>query len=219
MVSAAKDWTRLFTGRRRWIVLGLAVAAAGIATAAVVTTKTRTVTATIPAGTRLIGVLNQTVSTKTNSVGQHVSLRTVDPLRLTGATVPKGMILRGEVTHSKGGGRIAGAPELTIRFNRLDVDGRDYPITAEPFRVRGKSDAAESAVEIAGGAIVGAVVGAVAGSAVKGAVVGAAAGTGVALVTKGNQIVLPAGLKLRIRLAEPIAVAYRPEAEPAEAER
>jgi len=212
MGSTPNDWPGLFIGRRRWLVLGLAVAAAGIATAAVVTSKAPMVTTTIPAGTRLMGALGQTVSTKENSVGQHVTLRTVEPLQLAGATVPEGIIIRGEVTHSKGGGRIAGAPELTIRFSNLEVDGRSYPISAEPFRVKGKSDATESVAEIAGGAVVGAIVGAVAGSAVKGAVVGAAAGTGVALITKGNQIVLPAGLKLRMRLSEPVSVAYQPEA-------
>jgi hypothetical protein len=37
-------------------------------------------------------------------------------------------------------------------------------------------------------------------------------GTGVAVATKGNQIVLPAGQRIRVRLAEPVAVTYRREA-------
>ena len=59
------------------------------------------------------------------------------------------------------------------------------------------------------GAILPGVVGAIAGSTLKGAVVGAVLGTGVAVATKGNQIVLPAGQKLRIRIAEPVTVSYR----------
>ena len=76
--------------------------------------------------------------------------------------------------------------------------------------MRGKSDAAESAAEIGGGAVVGGVIGAVAGSVVKGAVVGAVLGTGVAVATKGNQIVLPAGQRLRVTIVQPVTVNYKP---------
>ena len=123
------------------------------------------------------------------------------------------MIIRGEVTHAKGGGRIAGAPELTIRFREMSVGGSSYPITAEPFRIRGKDDLVESVATIGGGAVVGGIVGAVAGSTVKGAVIGGVLGTGVAVATKGNQIVLPEGQRLRVRLTAPITVTYRPVAE------
>ena len=44
----------------------------------------------------------------------------------------------------------------------------------------------------------------------KGAVVGAAIGTGVAVATKGDQITLPNGQKLRVRLTREVTVQYRP---------
>ncbi|MBI4364962.1 MAG: hypothetical protein HY568_05990, partial [Candidatus Latescibacteria bacterium] len=40
----------------------------------------------------------------------------------------------------------------------------------------------------------------------KGAAVGAVLGTGVAVATKGNQIVLPAGQKLKVTLDTPVAI-------------
>ena len=43
-----------------------------------------------------------------------------------------------------------------------------------------------------------------------GAVVGAAIGTGVAVLTKGDQIVLPTGQRLRVRITEPVTVKYSP---------
>lgn len=167
--------------------------------------------ATIPAGTAIVATLQNTVSTKSSDVGDAVELKTAEPLKLDENTmIPEGIVLRGEVTHVKGGGRIAGAPELTMWFTRLEVDGEDYTIQAEPFRVKGKDDAAESALTIGGGAVVGGVVGAIAGSAAKGALVGAVLGTGVAVATDGDDIVLPAGTKLRVRLADPVTVAYQP---------
>ena len=166
-------------------------------------------TATIPSGTLLVAALEQTVSTDQSGIGDHITLRTVDPIRLGNeTTIPEEVILRGEVTHVKGGGRVAGAPELALRFTELEVDGHTYPISADPLQVTGKSDATESAVEIGGGTVAGAVLG-----GVKGAIVGAAVGTSVAVATEGDQLTLAGGTKLRVRLTEPVTVQYRPRPE------
>ena len=202
---------RITNSARSRLVLGaLIVAAVGVVAAAVVS-RSGTREGVIPAGTRIVAALRNGVSTERNHAGDRISLTTRAPIELAeGGTVPEGARLEGEVTYAKGGGRIAGAPELTLRFTRIEVDGRGYPLLADPFRVRGKSDALESAAEIGGGAVVGGVIGAVAGSVVKGAVVGAVLGTGVAVATKGNQIYLPAGQRLRITVAQPLTVTYKP---------
>lgn len=194
--------------RARWIAVGGVIAAVGVAVATGVVLRggENDVEVTVPAGATMVAALERTVSTE-QTVGTSVELRTTEPLTLENDfTLPEGSILRGEVTHAKGGGRIAGGPELTLRFTRLEVEGTEYRVTAEPFRVTGKGDAQESALQIGGGTVAGAVVGAIAGDAVKGAVVGAVIGTGVALATPGNHIVLPAGQKLRVRLSEPVTI-------------
>lgn len=203
-----------------WRTLGplmLAVVAfgvVGIAVAAVVKGGDKKVSTTLPAGTTIVVSLQGTITTEKAEAGDGVTLRSAAPMTVAGATLPGGVTVRGEVTHAVGGGRVAGAPELTIRFHQLEVGGTEYEITAEPFRLKGKDDAVESAAEIGGGTVAGAVVGAVAGDAVKGAIVGAVLGTGVAVVTKGNQIVLPSGQKIRVRLAQPVTVEYRPVGQP-----
>lgn len=202
--------SNLISPRTR-LLIGLAgVAGVGIAGAAIVKSNNGDRTATIPAGTMIVGSLGQTVSTKTAEPGNEVVITTTAPLKLGEHVIPAGVELRGQVTYAKGGGRIAGAPELTMRFTRLDVDGHHYEVSADPFRVKGTSDAKESAIEIVGGTVAGAVVGKVTGSVVRGAVVGAALGTGVAVLTKGDQIVLPAGQRLRVRLINPVTVKYSP---------
>jgi hypothetical protein len=202
--------------KSRWILGALIVAAVGVVAAAVVT-RSGTREGTIPAGTRIVGALSRTISTEHSNVGDRVTLVSKEPIELSeGARIPEGAVVEGEVTHSEGGGRIAGAPELALRFTNLQVDGRDYRITAEPWRVRGKNDAAESAAEIGGGAVVGGVIGALAHKTVEGVVIGAVLGTGVAVATKGNQIVLPAGQRLRVTIAQPVTVSYKPGSEPQE---
>ena len=162
----------------------------------------------IPAGTQFIGALQQTVSTKLNEEGDRVTIKTEEPLQIGEEILPGGMVLSGEITRAKGGGRLSGAPSLRIRFNRLEVGGRDYAITTVQFRVKGKNSTSETAKQVGIGAVVGGVVGAVAGSTVKGAAIGAILGTGVAVATDGKDIELPAGTRLRVELAEPVTVQY-----------
>ena len=195
-------------GRTRLLIGILSLAAVGVVTAAVVSKGGKAlapIEKTIPAGTNMVGALEHTVTTEKSDVGDAVALRVTDPENLA-----DGAVLHGEVTHAKGGGRIAGAPELTLRFTSLSVNGKDYPVETDPFRVKGKDDLGESIAEIGGGAVVGGVVGGIAGNGAgdvaKGAVVGAVIGTGVAVATKGGQFVLPAGQKLRVRLAEGVRV-------------
>ena len=186
-------------------LVALTVAVVGIAAGKVISSGGSR-EATIPAGTRLVAALEQTISTE-NAVGRSIKLKTESPLSIgKDAAIPAGIIIRGAVTHAEGGGRIAGHPELTLRFTEFEIDGKSYDITADPWRVRGKSDLGESVAEIGGGTVIGAVVG-----GLKGAVIGGVIGTGVAVATKGDQIVLPAGQELRIRLAEPVTVRYRPK--------
>jgi len=114
------------------------------------------------------------------------------------------------VTHVEGAGRVAGGAALTLRYTELVMaDGKSYAISATPLRLQGKGDAKESALEIGGGAVAGGIVGGILGGKddiAKGAAAGAIVGTGVAVATKGDQIVLPAGQKIRVALDGPVTI-------------
>lgn len=189
--------------------LPAAVVGVGIAAAVMLGGAREKKTVTIPSGTVLVGALEQPVSTDRSSIGDHITLQTVDPIRVGEETsIPDGLTLRGEVITVKGGGRISGAPELAFHFSELEVDDHTYQVSSDPFHVKGTSDATESALEIGGGAVVGGVL-----RGAKGAIVGAAIGTGVAVATEGDQLRLGAGQRLRIRLTEPVTVQFRPRSE------
>ena len=165
----------------------------------------------LAAGTDIVAALQSTVDTGKNHVGDKVVLRTLDDVRVNEMTVvPAGTTINGEVTHVDPAGRIAGGAELTLRFTELVMPGgTSYAIAAVPLRLEGKGDAKESAIEIGGGAVAGGVLGGVLGGKddiAKGAAVGAVVGTGVAVATKGDQIVLAAGQKMRVSLSEPISI-------------
>jgi len=191
-----------------------AVLGVGLVAVAVVAGNRERHKVTIPAGTAIVAALGHEVSTERSQVGEEVTLRTVAPLQVDNETeIPEGIVIRGTVTESRGGGRVAGAPELAVRFTQLEIDGEQHEISAATFQVTGKSDAGESAAQIGGGAVAGGVLGTVLGGkggTLKGAVVGAAIGTGVALATEGDHLVLHPGQQLRIRLNAPVTVSYRP---------
>jgi hypothetical protein len=128
--------------------------------------------------------------------------------------VPSGSIINGEVTHIDPAGRVAGGAQVALRFTELVMpDGSSYTIAAAPFRLEGKGDAKESALEVGGGAVAGGSIGAILGGKddiAKGAAVGAVVGTGVAVATKGDQIVLPAGQRFRVTLTDPVTITTKP---------
>lgn len=172
-------------------------------------------TETLTAGTEFIGSLQNTIDTGKNKVGENISIRTLEPVRVNAMdVVPAGATINGEITHIDPAGRIAGGAELTLRFTELVLpDGKSYAISCDPFRLTGKGEAKSSALQIGGGAAAGAIIGGIVGGKDdigKGAAAGAIVGTGVAIATKGDQIVLPAGQKMKVALNAPVTITLKP---------
>ena len=201
------------------IAAGAVVAVA--AATAVVLGGTRTKKeVTLPQDTELVATLEHEVSTAQSHAGDAIELRTVEAIPVgEDQTIPAGAVIRGSVVTAKSGGRIAGAPELALRFTELEVDGDRHDIATAAFHLTGRNDAAKSAAQIGGGAVAGGLVGRVLGGkggTVPGAVLGAAIGTGVAIQSQGDELVLPAGQRLRVRLTAPVTVSYRAHGEKSE---
>lgn len=169
-------------------------------------------TYTLPAGTSFTGSLQNTLNSGKSHVGDPFRLRTVLAKHVDGQmAVPAGSTIKGHVSYVDGAGRVAGGAKLSLRFDEIELpDGTSYPISAAPLRLEGKGDAKESALEIGGGAVAGGILGGIlghgSGDVAKGAAVGAVVGTGVAVATKGDQIVLGTGQKIRVTLDAPLRV-------------
>ena len=210
--------TRSVTIYRAWACTALAAVAlwaAGCGQQQQSATAEKEKSETLTSGTDLVGELQNTIDTGHNKVGDKVALRTVEDVRVNEVTVvPAGATINGEVTHIDPAGRIAGGAELTMRFTELVTpDGKSYPISATPLRLQGKGDAKKSALQVGGGAVAGGILGGILGGKGgigKGAAVGAVVGTGVAVATKGKQIVLPAGQKIKVTLDGPVTIVVKP---------
>jgi hypothetical protein len=118
--------------------LGIAIPAvlvAGILAMASSDTDPDERTATIPAGTTLVAVLESQISTARSRAGDEFELRTIEPVRLRdGAEIPPGLVIHGMVTDAKRGGRLAGVPEIGLRFVELEVDGDEHAIRTDQYR-------------------------------------------------------------------------------------
>ena len=160
-------------GQTRWLRVVLPVAlvilVGGVVAASVIQgLGAKREEAVLPAGSALVASLQHTVSTEHAAVGDAVTLETVEPVVQDGQTVvPAGAEIRAEVPRAKDGGRIAGAPELTLRFPELGSDGETYRLDARPVMLHGTNDVGKSAAEIGGGAVAVGILGGVLGPEVR----------------------------------------------------
>lgn len=123
---------------RRWLVLATSVAAFALMTTGCAPEDE--VQAIVPAGTTVVATLDDRVSTGEVKLGDQVELTTAEPVLLEGdLALPQGTIVLAEVTEVTAGNDGATTPELTIEFRAIEVDGEEYPISAEPVDVAGRT--------------------------------------------------------------------------------
>jgi hypothetical protein len=120
--------------------------------------------------------------------------------------VPAGSVLRGVVSSVKRAGRVERKGVLTLSFDQLTVEGRDYPIRATVTQAIESSGVRGEAGKIGAGAGVGAIIGGILGG-FKGALAGILIGGGGTIAaTEGNDVKLDAGTILRIRFDSPVSL-------------
>ena len=119
--------------------------------------------------------------------------------------VPAGSVMRGivnAVTPATRGLNRKG--ELTLVFDRFTIEGRTYSIRATVMQaLQGEMDTGRVAAGAGVGAIIGGILGGVRG-ALTGILIG---GGGTVAATEGNDVDLPPGTVLRVRLDAPLDVA------------
>ncbi len=155
---------------------------------------------TIPAGTKIPVVLDQTVSSKTAKAGQTVSGTVAQDVTVGGKVViPKGSAAKLIVSSAQASGRLSTPAKLYLRLHTVTVGGKTYTFaTSSAGRTlggKGKRDAEFIGGGAAGGAIIGALAGGGKGAAI-GAAAGAGAGTAGAAATGKKDIEFPAETRL-----------------------
>ena len=165
---------------------------------------------TVPAGTALNVALQTVVSSDQSKVEDTVRAALTKSIVIDGTTVvPEGATLVGTVLEVHQSGRVKGRASVALRFTQLHV--RDETLGIRTPRITREAEAtkSEDAKKIGIGAGAGALIGAVAGGkkgAAIGGVVGAGAGTGAVLATRGKEVRLGAGTRIRTVFEEPVTI-------------
>ena len=165
---------------------------------------------TIPAGTQLRLRLETSHASNSSRIEDRVEAHLVNPVVVNGRTVlPSNTDVTGHVTMARPSGKVKGRGYLAVRFTEMRDDGDTYRVTTRTWAREAagtkKKDAVKIAVPGAVGGVVGAIVGGKKGAAI-GAGVGAGAGTGVVLATAGDDVRLPRGSTMLVRLSAPLTV-------------
>ena len=170
------------------------------------TTRT-TKAGVVPYGTELDVRLDRALSSDTAQVEDRFEGTTVVDLRENGRVlIPAGSRVRGVVTAVRNAGRFERKGELQLSFDQITINGRNYPIRATVTEALESGGYRDDAEKIGTGAAVGAILGGILGG-VKGAITGILiGGGGVVAATEGEDVELPAGTILRVRLDQDLDV-------------
>ncbi len=155
----------------------------------------------VPVGTEFDVRLQDSLSSSTAQVEDRFEATTmVDLLEGDRVLVPAGSVMRGVISSVVKAGRVERKGSMTVAFDQVTINGRNYPIRATVTQALESEGVRGEAAKIGTGAGVGAIIGGILGG-FKGALAGILIGGGGTIAaTEGNDVDLPAGTVLRVRL-------------------
>jgi hypothetical protein len=161
----------------------------------------------IPSGTEMDVRLQQPLSSRTAQPEATFEATTVVDLRKEERVlIPAGTVVRGVVRAVNKAGRLDRKGSLDLAFDQITVAGRTYPMRATVTKAIESEGIRGDVPKIGVGAGVGAILGGILGGfkgALAGIVIG---GGGVVAATEGQDVELPSGTVLRIRLDSGLTV-------------
>jgi len=160
----------------------------------------------IPVATEFDVRLQNPLSSKTSQVEDRFEATTMVDLRDERGRmmVPAGSLMRGVVSSVNRATRTDRKGGLTVAFDRVTINGRSYPIRATVSQALESEGIMGEKEKIGIGAGVGGILGAILGGG-KGALAGILIGGGGTIAaTEGNDVDLPSGTVLRVRMDSPL---------------
>ena len=203
MKTALSKITILTAGIVLGLTFGVLRNGVGIATIAHAGAPPQTNSIAVPAGTRLLIRLAETLTSDRQRSGARFTGRLETNLTVGGTVVaPQGSTVHGRVVSAQSAGRMAGGSGLALELTDIVINGTAHPIMTTTYQLQGQGQGGRTARRVTGGAGLGSVIGALAGGGT-GAALGAAAGAGLGTATsagRGQQVGLAQGTLLEFRL-------------------
>jgi hypothetical protein len=161
----------------------------------------------VPVGQLMDVRLQAGLSSATATTEQRFEATTAaDLMQGDRVLIPAGSMVRGVVSGVDSAGRVDRTGRLTLAFDRIEVNGREYPMRAQATQVYKSGGIRDEGAKVGTAGAVGAIVGGIIGG-LEGALIGAVVGSGgVIAATEGKDVELPAGTIVRIRLDTPLEI-------------
>jgi hypothetical protein len=165
----------------------------------------------VPAGTRILVRLSETLSSATLRPGARFTGRLETNLTVLGVlAAPRGTTVHGQLVSVKSAGRMAGGAELALQLTDIVINDTAHPIMTDTYLLQGHGQGGRTARNVATGAGLGSAFGAIAGGG-RGAAIGAVAGGGLGTARAagsggGQQLSLTGGTLLEFRLQQPASL-------------
>ena len=181
-------------------VVGLFLSA-GVATAEAARNEAPSML-TVPAGTRLVVRISETVDTRRHGAGHRFRGQLEGALVVDGVTVARrGTIVHGRILDARQAGRLVGSSEMAMAFTDIMVDDQLFEMSTSGLLAQGGNEAARTVGRTARAAALG---GLISGSS--GAKTGAKVGAGASIITRGGAINVPAGSIVETELTAPLTL-------------
>jgi hypothetical protein len=160
----------------------------------------------IPDGTEISVRLEQPVSSATAQEEDRVRATIQRPVRVGGqVALPAGTEIRGIVRDAVPAERLRRAGRLQVSFDSLYVNHARIDLRTRVVSLESQEEGRETARKAGIGAIIGGVVGGLL-KGKTGVLVGALAGGGVVMAQRGEDVELPEGTILKVRVERPVTV-------------
>jgi len=161
-------------------------------------------TSSVPAGTRLVIRMSDTVDSNQHGAGHRFRGQLESAVVVDGVTVlPRGATLHGQVMAAQQSGRAVGSSSLSLAFTDVMIDDVLHPISTEGMNAQTSGEGGRTLGRTARAAAIGGLIG---GSS--GARTGAQVGVGASILTSGASINVPRGTiietSLRVALVLPM---------------
>jgi hypothetical protein len=165
---------------------------------------------TIPAGTLLNVRTSEPLDSRRAQIGTMFQATVAsDVYQGNVLAIPRGAVLTGQVVGVKKPGDLAGKPGLQLQIFSLNLGGQTYSLATDAWTGEGPGKGGYSTANTAGGAGIGAMIGAIAGGgpgAAIGAVAGGVTGLAASAATHGPQVMIPPEALLSFHLLTPVTV-------------
>lgn len=168
---------------------------------------------TVPAGTRILIRMIDSVDSREQSAGYRFTASLETNLQVGDVVVaPRGTTIYGRLASASSAGRMSGNAELALELTDIVIDGTAYPLSTSTYEITGGGKGSKTAKDVIGGTGLGALIGGLAGGgkgAGIGALAGAAGGTAIAGSKRGKPLSIQSESLLEFRLEQPATVTVK----------